>query len=414
MTSSRTSRGGLALVDHRLTVPLDHDDPGGEQLEVFAREVTAPGGEDRPWLVFLQGGPGHEAPRPTGHPLAPAWIGRALRDFRVLLLDQRGTGLSTPWGAPRGATLDPEREAARLVHHRADAIVRDAEALREHLGVRRWAVLGQSFGGFCVLHYRSRFPDSLTETFFTGGLPPLATPVADVYAATYATVRRLDAAHHRRFPEDAARLRAVLDLAAAGELVRPDGSALTPRLVRTVGNQLGLDGDEALHHLLERDPLSPAFVPDLEAMLPFTGRNPLYAVIHEACYADGGRTSWAAHRALPDDLADGSAVLTGEHLFPWHFEDEPGLRPYAATAALLAEHPWPRLYDEASLAAVDLPGAAIVYADDAFVDRELSEQTLAHLPGVRRWLTDEWPHNGLRLDGVRILDRLLTLARGPR
>ena len=73
-----------------------------------------------------------------------------------------------------------------------------------------------------------------------------------------------------------------------------------------------------------------------------------------------------------------------------------------------------RWYDEASLAAVDLPGAAIVYADDAFVDRELSEQTLAHLPGVRRWLTDEWPHNGLRLDGVRILDRLLTLARGPR
>ena len=75
MTSSRTSRGGLALVDHRLQVPLDHDDPGGEQLEVFAREVTAPGGEDRPWLVFLQGGPGFESPRPAGAPAG--WMQRA-------------------------------------------------------------------------------------------------------------------------------------------------------------------------------------------------------------------------------------------------------------------------------------------------------------------------------------------------
>ena len=123
---------GLVLTDHRLTVPLDHDRPDGETIEVYAREVAAPDGRDRPFLVFLQGGPGSEAPRPTGRPSGPAWLERALRDFRVLMLDQRGTGLSTPYGAPG----DPEADAERLRHFRADAIVRDAEAFREHLGVR--------------------------------------------------------------------------------------------------------------------------------------------------------------------------------------------------------------------------------------------------------------------------------------
>lgn len=397
------------LVEHRATVPVDHDDPSGPTLEVFAREVTAVGGTELPWLLYLQGGPGHEAPRPTLAPLAPAWLERALVDFRVLLLDQRGTGLSTPYGTgTRPHPTDPVAEASYLQHFRADAVVRDAECLRAHLGVDRWAVLGQSFGGFCALHYRSRFPDSLTETFVTGGLPPVGRPPEEVYAATDTALRRLEQDHHRRHPEDAGRLRAVLDLAEAGGLRRTDGSALTGRLVRTVGNQLGLHGGSAaLHHLLERDPRSPAFVPDLQALLPFTARNPLYAVVHESCYADGGVTGWAAERTLPND-----GHLTGEHVFSWVFEDDPGLAPYAGTARLLAEHPWPRLYDADALAAVDLPGAAAIYLGDPFVEQRFSEETLALLPGVRGWATDAYLHNGLRVDGSRILDRLIALARG--
>ncbi|MFZ0325100.1 MAG: alpha/beta hydrolase, partial [Actinomycetes bacterium] len=48
----------LVVTEHTFTVPLDHDDPGGERLEVFAREVVSAGKEDKglPWLVFLQGG----------------------------------------------------------------------------------------------------------------------------------------------------------------------------------------------------------------------------------------------------------------------------------------------------------------------------------------------------------------------
>ena len=55
-------------------------------------------------------------------------MARAIKDYRVLLLDQRGTGRSTPVGEIPGAT--PEEQAEYLTHFRADCIVRDAELIR--------------------------------------------------------------------------------------------------------------------------------------------------------------------------------------------------------------------------------------------------------------------------------------------
>ena len=87
---------GTVLTDRSFLVPLDHTRPGGDQIEVFAREVVAADKADRagslPWLVFLQGGPGMAAQRPVGR---QDWLDRALEDYRVLLLDQRGTGRSS-------------------------------------------------------------------------------------------------------------------------------------------------------------------------------------------------------------------------------------------------------------------------------------------------------------------------------
>jgi pimeloyl-ACP methyl ester carboxylesterase len=399
----------MLVVDHSLTVPLDHEQPGGGTIEVFAREIAAPDGGDRPYLLFLQGGPGQEAPRPVRFPASPAWLDRALRDYRVVMLDQRGTGRSTPYGAPDG---HPAAEAERLRLFRADAIVRDAEALREHLGALRWSLLGQSFGGFCALHYLCAAPDSLREVYITGGLPPVGRPVDEVYTATFDAMRRLSQRYLRRFPEDRDRLARLLDRCDAGEVRTPDGTAVSRRLLRTIGHHLGMDGGaENVHHLLERDPSSPAFRHDLAAMLPFGARNPLYAVLHESSYADSGRTRWSADRVQPDDFRGDSLLLTGEHLFPWHFEDDPNLRPHRDVAALLADHDWPRLYDASRLAQADVPCAAVLYADDPYVPRAFSEQTADLLPRMQRWLTDEFLHNGLRTAGDRILDRLIDLAR---
>jgi pimeloyl-ACP methyl ester carboxylesterase len=407
--TSETTFPGLRAIEHRLAVPLDHTAQGGETIEVFARELAAPDGRDRPYLVYLQGGPGQEAPRPSGTPMGPAWLPRALQDFRVLMLDQRGTGLSTPYG---GQVADPAADAERLTHFRADAIVQDAERLREHLGVKRWSVLGQSFGGFCALHYLSVAPDSLREVFFTGGLPPVGRPVDDQYAGTFAAMRVLNERYHRRFPQDRVRLQRVLDLCDEGVVRDPQGNPISRRLMRTIGHPLGMDGGaETLHHLLEHEPTSPAFSHDAAALLAFDARNPIYAVLHEACCADGGATRWSAQRVLPEDFEGDSLLLTGEHIFPWHFEDDPALRPYREVAAPLAEHEWPRLYDADVLAQVDVPCAALVYADDPYVLRGFSEETAALVPSLRPWLTNEHLHNGLRTDGEHVLDRLITLAR---
>lgn len=400
---------GLELTDHLLDVPWDHDDPDGRTIEVFARVVAADDGRDRPYLVFLQGGPGQESPRPSVTPSGPAWLNRALRDYRVVLLDQRGTGRSTPYG---GTVTDPAADAAYLTRFRADAIVRDAELLREALGVQRWSLLGQSFGGFCSLHYLSTAAGSLTEVYVTGGLPPVGRPPEDVYAATHARMRTLVERHYATFPDDRARLRAVVERAERGEVRLLDGTPVAPRRLQGLGYQLGMDGGSlALHYLLERDPASPAFAADLHDLLPFSGRNPLYAVIHESSYADGHATRWAGDRMMPDDVRADPTLLTGEHVFAWHFADCPDLAPYREVAQILADHPWPRLYDPDALAAADVPVAAAVYADDPYVDRTFSEETAALLPDARLWVNDHL-HNALRVAGEEVLDRLIGMVRG--
>lgn len=430
-----TAHPGLLVREVRLPVPLDRADPARGEIEIFARIIAAPDGAERPFLLYLQGGPGSEAPRPTGDPIGPAWLERALRDFRVVMLDQRGTGLSTPIGldaplgvstvpgsASRGADGRPARtlreadDAARAEHlacFRADAIVEDAEALREALGARTWSVLGQSFGGFCTLRYLSEHPDSLREVLFTGGLPALGPQLDAVYTTTWERMIDASRAHHRRFPRDAARLRELAARSRDGELRLPGGERVGPDRLRTIGHLLGASGGtERLHHLLETPDGAPAQAHDLAAALPFGGRNPLYSVLHESCWADGAVTAWAADRTMPGEVREDPTLLAGEHVHRSLFAESAELAPWAGTADLLAQREWPVLYDADALRRTDVPGAAAVYYRDVYVPREHSLRTADLLPGVHVYVTSEYEHNGLRASGERVLDRLLDLARG--
>ena len=399
---------GLVVTEHELRVPLDHAAPDGPALTVFAREVADPDGLARPRLLFLQGGPGFEATRPTSR--EGGWIGRALDDYRVVLLDQRGTGRSTPVGTRPDRS--PAELAEYLSHFRADAIVRDAELLRAHLGAEQWSVLGQSFGGFTTLNYLSQAPEGLREAFFTGGLPPVGRHTDEVYAATYERMLERCRRYYARYPEDRDRVRAIHDRCAAGELVLPSGDVLTHRRFQQLGNLLGQkDGAERLHHLVELPPDSPAFLHDVVSSGMTFARNPLYALVHEASYADGCVTGWSAQRTLPPEYAEDPTLLTGEHVFPWMFEDFGALKPLRGAAELLAEHPWPKLYDAARLAGNEVPAAAAVYVEDLYVERSFSEETAQLVLGLRPWITNEFEHDALRRSGAAVLDRLIALAR---
>src|SRR5262249_31073130 len=158
------------------------------------------------------------------------------------------------------------------------------------------------------------------EALLAGGLPPLRTPTDEVYKHTYARVLERNRRFYERYPEDRARVAAIHRRIANDEITLPSGDVLSSRRFRQLGLMLGMtDGAERLHYILERPPESPAFGHDIEANQRFS-RSPIFAILHEACYADGCVTSWSAERLLPAAFDD-ECLFTGEHVYPWIFED---------------------------------------------------------------------------------------------
>jgi len=420
---------GTVLTDHMFTVPLDHDEPAGEQISLYVREVAATDkrAADLPYLLFLQGGPGQAAPRPIGR---DNWLDRALDEYRVLLMDQRGTGRSAAVNRQTLSRLhNPQEQAHYLTHFRADAIVRDAELVRQAMGGDEpWSLLGQSFGGFCVVSYLSIAPEGVREAFITGGLPGLDVGADDIYRAAYRRVLAKNSAHYARYPGDVSQARLVAAHLRDHSVRLPGGGLLTVEAFQALGIMLGMStGSHKLHYLLE-DPfiegadgqqLSDAFVEQVQAQLSFAAR-PLYAVLHEPCYAQRS-TRWSAQRIREEfgefdactALAGHSPVLfTGEMIYPWMFRTDPALQPLREAADLIAERDtWPDLYETDKLRANAVPAAAIVYHDDMYVDREHSLRSAQLIRGMKTWVTSEYEHDGLRTHGGAILDRLIALVR---
>ena len=454
---------GLKLTDHFFDVPLDHGfrAPGAgdvpptteSSIEIFAREVRAGDKNDEavasmPWLVFLQGGPGFECARLTE---SGGWIAHAVQSHRVLLLDQRGTGrssrVSTAGLDRRFGADDVESKAKYLANFRADSIVADAELVRKTLlgDDSKWALLGQSFGGFCILRYLSVASGGVSEAFLTGGLPPLvhcADAATPAYRALIKRVRAQNAKFYRRFPMDVTRVRDVVKFVRdqpGGSVSTSSGGKLTVRGVQALGfGMLGTAGGmENLHYLFEkawdddsRAHLSYAFLKSCEDVHAFD-TNPLYACLHESIYCNGGGASdWAAERVFSDDefskefsaenaLGPASdphtpVLFTGEMVFPFMFDDIAALTPMKAVAdALAKKDDWPRLYDVDALRACEVPVACASYVEDMFVDFDLAAETASRIGkyGARVWSTSEYMHSGIREDGGRILKKLMEMAR---
>ena len=90
-------------------------------------------------MVYLHGGPGS-----GGSPRHRQFFDP--RNCRAVLFDQRGCGRSLPRGA--------------LLHNHTDALVQDMEALRQHLGIARWLVVGGSWGAGLALAYAEAHPQA--------------------------------------------------------------------------------------------------------------------------------------------------------------------------------------------------------------------------------------------------------------
>ena len=127
---------------------IEHYDSGmldvGDGNLVYWETCGNPHGKP---AVLLHGGPGAGFQPGSRRNLDPS-------AYRIVLFDQRNCGRSTPSAA------DPDTD---LSGNTTAALIGDMEALRRHLGIERWLVLGASWGTTLALAYAQAHPDRVTE-----------------------------------------------------------------------------------------------------------------------------------------------------------------------------------------------------------------------------------------------------------
>lgn len=471
---------GLYVEDHAVDVPLDWrgtspaevagvDDPepsmlslassslepdpsfAGKKLRLFYRTLCLPEnvGRDLPLIVFLQGGPGGAGPRVLDACI-DGWIEEAVKHFRVILPDQRGTGRSSAVDGhrmeqvaeeARALGLDPARhQADYLKRFLADSIVRDFEYLRlAEFGGARWVTLGQSYGGFLTLCNLSTFPAGVAASFVGGGIPHVPASAADVYAHTFPRMAEKTCSWYQKYPVDQERVALLADRLSAGDVVLPDGSPFSVRRLQLAGGGLGMKpAPERLHNLLDlafsegdgsaagalaaaggdarKVYVNRGFAEGVQT-LTGSATNPLYWTLQEFIYADGHMDEpirWAAAREAgkrPEFSEDARPLMFfGEAMFPWMFQEDPALTPFAAAMDVLMEDTeFGQLYDGEQLAANSVPLRCAVYFDDLYVDSRLQLDTLSRVGNSRAWVTNEFEHDGLH--GNKVFKHLFDEAR---
>lgn len=189
-------------------VPLDHDDPDGERLEIAVKRFPAKSGDVIGSLLVNPGGPGGSGYDFVDH--APYIVSDAVRDrFDVVGFDPRGVGRSSPLVCLDAEGIDEliggvdevegdgdmsevtEAELAELVedsrgfveacqanapdlmmHMGTADVARDMDILRALLGDERLTYLGASYGTHIGAQYADQFPERVRALVLDGAVDP--------------------------------------------------------------------------------------------------------------------------------------------------------------------------------------------------------------------------------------------------
>ncbi|KAL0579636.1 hypothetical protein V5O48_002408 [Marasmius crinis-equi] len=458
---------GFKVIERFFEVPLDHNNSSGEKIRVFARNIvprakakTQEDEERLSYVVFLQGGPGFEVPL-----LSNSGICSELHDrgYQTLWLDQRGTGLSTPFSIetlPSHVKTD-QQIADYLKFFRADSIVKDCEVIRKALlGSRpeeeqKWSLFGQSFGGFCSITYLSFFPEGLKEVFLTGGLAPLIDHPDPNYEATAKTVIARNHKYYEKYLRDVQRVcfsnfapssfcgtengigtRKVRDIVAyleSNDVQLPNGGHLSVNRWQGLGIDFGAAEIvlRAANDLELFGKLSYKVLQTIQNSQSLDG-NPIYAILHEPIYCQGKASNWAAKRVtqkyshfswqhVKSLQNDAPLWFTGEMIFPENFDDYANLRPLKGAAELLAQDSsWGQLYDLDQLSKNTVPVTTATYYDDmqvpslvlaTYVPFELCQETVARIKNTEQYITNQLQHGGIREDPRDVMRRLFQISK---
>ena len=126
----------LPYRDEMLKVSLLHT--------IYYEECGNPNGVP---VVFLHGGPGSGCNATQRRFFDPA-------HYRIILIDQRGCGRSTPQG--------------EVTDNTTNDLVNDIETIRLHLGIARWHVFGGSWGSTLALTYALEHTEQIISLILRG------------------------------------------------------------------------------------------------------------------------------------------------------------------------------------------------------------------------------------------------------
>jgi proline iminopeptidase len=261
--------------------------------EMYFEESGNPKGKP---VVFLHGGPGGGTEPKHRRFFDP-------KVYRIVLFDQRGSGLSTPH--------------ASLVDNTTWHLVSDIEALRVHLGIEAWQVFGGSWGSTLALAYAETHPTRVTELvlrgifllrkqeidwFYQGGASAIFADAWEDYVAAIPEAERGDLLHayHRRLTSDDVRIRK--DAAQAWSVWEGRTSCLHPNVdlvTKYGGDEFALAFARIECHYFVND----GFVDGERALLANVDKiRHIPGVIVQGRYdvVCPMESAWALHRAWPE------------------------------------------------------------------------------------------------------------------
>src|SRR5699024_4773669 len=107
-------------------------------------------------IVLLQGGPGYSSYYMRG-------IADSLTNYQSILIDYQGTGRS-------------QYKKVDSTWVTRTRMIKDVELVRNHLGIDKWTLIGNSYG--------SHLPSSIRNTLLKSFLPPVPVPTTNFLCIT--------------------------------------------------------------------------------------------------------------------------------------------------------------------------------------------------------------------------------------
>lgn len=245
-------------------------------------------------VIFLHGGPGSGS-----NPNHRRYFNPQL--YRIVIFDQRGCNRSSPQGCiVNNTTLD---------------LLQDIEALREILGIDRWAIFGGSWGATLALLYAETYPERVLglvlrgtflarqrdlDWFVKEGANRIFPDYWEQFIKDIPEYERQDlaAAYHKRLGDQDEKIRRKYARAWSDWTTRVVTYNLTEQKneevdINTLANQVLIETHYAVsHYFIKENQIlgNISQIPDVPVII-IHGRRDLTCVLE---------TSWSLHNALPD------------------------------------------------------------------------------------------------------------------